>query len=108
MEHISEKQYVDLRRVIIGLRLENEQLRLKLEPIRPTDGGVCQAIWKGSTCNNKPGFELFVPGLSRHPYILCELHCKSAETVFHSFGIYYKEYEHEYKGKQHSLPGVNI
>jgi len=86
------------------LRKANAALQLRLEPKRPALGGTCQALWEhGSVCEGKPDNELFVPIINQKPFVLCTNHCKAAESVFSSLGIFYKRFDHDYKGKQSNL-----
>lgn len=74
------------------------------EPIRPSPGGVCMAIHAhGSVCEHKPDFEIYAPNVSRKIFVLCKMHKMMVETCFRSIGIYYQEFEHDYKGKQKEL-----
>jgi hypothetical protein len=79
-------------------------LKRRLEPKQAKPGGVCQAIEEhGSTCENQPLRELFVPALSQKPFVLCSFHCNNACHVFTSLGIFYKSYEHTQKPSQRNL-----
>jgi hypothetical protein len=75
-----------------------------LEPIRPDEGGVCQALWEhGSVCERKPDYEVYVPSLGTKPFVLCDMHKSMMSTCFSSVGIFFKILDHQYKGKQGKL-----